>query len=347
MARVLYGVSPIGLGHATRALVVAEELKRRGNDVRLFSGGKAAEFIRRCGIQVDHIVDDPVLHVRDLEMSRVALWYVRSWLANRRTLPRTRMLIESYAPDVVVCDEEFSGLVAAGERGLRRAFVSDELELGFARTWIARRLEQRVERWYKNLQESVDLLIIPDSGQNLGNTVFVGPIVRPRTKSAEEIRAHYGLPNGRLALFAMSGSGIGAELAAQMKDFLNKAGLEGISLIVVGNRGTKIVGNGVYDLGVIEDNQNLVACADIVVSTAGKSTIDEAEAAGTPIIAIPIMHHVEQERNAAALGYSSSDRARLAELVRLKIGKRGRPRKFNGEVAAADAILGLVAKPRT
>lgn len=339
--KVLYGVSPIGLGHATRSLVLAEELERRGAEVRLFSGGKAAEFIQGSGFRVDDIVEDPVPHVSDGEMTRVALWYVRSWIANRRTIPRTRRLLDAYSPDLVVCDEEFSGMAVAAERGVKRVFVADELALGFARTWASRRIETRVDRWYRGLQDSVDLLIVPEPGESGGNRRFVGPIVRAITKSPADSKAFYGLPVGGMVLFATSGSGLWRELALRVKDAVANAGLAGVSLVMTGNRGPKIRGETVYDLGVVPDNQNLVAAADLVVSTAGKSTIDEAAAAGTPIIVIPIRHHAEQERNAAALGYTSADVSRLPELVRDMFGKRQPQRSFNGEVEASRAILSV------
>ena len=341
--RVLFGVSPIGLGHATRALVLLEEMERRGAEVRLFSGGKAADFIEKSGVRVDRIVDDSVPWVVDGEMKQAALWYMRSWVANRRTLPRTRMLLDSYKPDIVVCDEEFSGVVVAGEKGVKRVFISDELRLGFARTWIARKMEERVERWYVRLQESVDLLVVPELGDDAGNTRFVGPIVRPITKSREETRQAYGLPPGRVVLFAVSGSGIGRELALKLKGVLSASSdLRDCSLAVTGNRGARIAGDGVFDLGVVSDNQDLVAASDLVVSTAGKSTIDEAKSAGTPIVVIPIRHHAEQERNAASLGYSSADADRLADLVRGKVGRRETPAKFSGQTKAADWIFSLL-----
>jgi len=339
--KILYGVSPIGLGHATRSLVISQELERRGAEVIFFSGGKAADFIRDGGFRVEDIVEDPMPHVADGEMSRVALWYVRSWIANRRTVPRTRTLLDSYSPDLVVCDEEFSGMVAAGERGVKRVFIADELELGFARTWLAHKLEARVDRWYRGLQESVDLLIVPEPGESGGNRRFVGPIVRETTKSPSEAKSSYGVPEGGMVLFATSGSGLGRELAEMVRDALVTAGLADVNLVVTGNRGPRIDGKGVHDLGVIPDNQNLVAAADLVVSTAGKSTIDEAAAAGTPIIVIPIRHHAEQERNAEALGYSSADVSRLPELVREMYGRRKPPRRFSGEVEACSAILSL------
>jgi UDP-N-acetylglucosamine--N-acetylmuramyl-(pentapeptide) pyrophosphoryl-undecaprenol N-acetylglucosamine transferase len=347
VARILYGVSPIGLGHATRSLVISQELERGGAEVRFFSGGRAAEFIRDRGLKVDDIVDDPVPHISDGKMSRVALWYVRSWIAHRRTVPRTRRLLEAYSPDLVVCDEEFSGIVVAGERGVKRVFIADELALGFARTWLSRKIEARVERWYMGLQESVDLLIVPEAGESGGNRRFVGPIVRAPTKSPEEAKSSYGLPEGGMVLFATSGSGLGRELALRVRDAIATASLPGTCLVVTGNRGPRIDGEAVYDLGVVPDNQNLVAAADLVVSTAGKSTIDEAAAAGTPIIVIPIRHHAEQERNAAALGYTSSDVARLPELIREMFGKRQPPRSFNGEVEACREILSLDGRSST
>ena len=118
--------------------------------------------------------------------------------------------------------------------------------------------------------------------------------------------------------------------------------LRNCSLVVTGNRGDRIAGERVYDLGVVPDNQDLVAASDLAVSTAGKSTIDEAAAAGTPIVVIPIRHHAEQERNAESLGYSSNDADRLADLVREKLGKRSAPKRFSGEVRAADEIFSLL-----
>ena len=341
MPRILFGVSPIGLGHATRALVLKGELERRGAEVRAFSGGRAAEFIAASGTAVDDVVDDSGPTVVDGEMRWASLWYLRSWRAHRRNVGRVERLFDSFPHDLVVCDEEFSGIAVAERRGERRVFISDELELGFARSWLARRIEHRVERWYRHLQDSVDLLVLPEEGEDSGNRRFVGPMVRPPTLSCGDARKKYGIPEGRMVLFSTSGSGVGRELAARLAASL--AGAEpGLWLVVTGNRGDRLSGERVHDLGVVEDNQNLVACADVVVSTAGKSTIDEASAAGTPIVVIPIRHHAEQERNAAALGYTSADSRRLPELVRSKLGTRGEPRRHAGEKKAADAILSLL-----
>ncbi len=342
MPRILYGVSPIGLGHATRALVVAEALRLKGAEVRLISGGKAADYFRQVGVEVEDIVDDPVPSISHLEMRRVVLWYFRSWLANRRTIRRTERVFDEFSPDLVVCDEEWSGITVAGRRGVRRVLIADELQLGFARTWLARKVEARVDRWFKGLQESVDLLIVPEQGEDSGNRRFVGPIVRPRTLGCTEARSTYGLPPGKMVLFSASGSGIGSELADVVLKATREAGIEGAFLVVTGNRGSRMTGKGVYDLGVVADNQNLISCADVVVSTAGKSTIDEAVASGTPIVVVPIRHHAEQERNAKSLGYDYRSVDRMAELLRQKIGAREAPRTFSGGETASRLITSLL-----
>lgn len=342
MPRILYGISPIGLGHATRSLVIMRELRRRGAEVRAFSGGNAAEFLRGRGVGVDDVVDDAVPTVRGLEMSRVSLWYIRSWLAQRRNVRRARKLIDSYRPDVVVCDEEFSGMAAAERAGMRRVFIADELSLGFARGWLARKIERRVERWYSNLLDGADLVIVPEVGEDQGNRKFVGPIVRGPTQAGGEAKRGHGVPPGRMVLLSLSGSGIGRELGGWLLSALDHESLRDVTLVVTGNRGAKLVGRNLLDLGVVADNQDLVACADLVVSTAGKSTIDEAAASGTPIIVIPIRHHAEQERNAAGLGYGWEDVPRLRDLVAQKIGRREAPRGFKGEEAASRLILASV-----
>ncbi|MDG6985962.1 MAG: hypothetical protein JRM73_04360 [Nitrososphaerota archaeon] len=342
MPKILYGVSPIGLGHATRSLVVIDELKRRGAGVTVFSGGNAAAFLKSQGLDVAETVDDAGPSVDGLVMGSVSSWYVRSWLAQKRNVKRAMAMMERLSPDVVVGDEEFSGVTAAGEAGVKRAFIADELGLGFARGWLARKVEGRVAGWYASLQASVDLLIVPERGEDGGNRRYVGPIVRGVTKSARQTKEEHGIPDGRFVLVSMSGSGIGRELAKRTRAALDQTGLD-VRLVVTGNRGEKL-GDGTIDLGVVGDNQNLVACADLVVSTAGKSTIDEAAAAGTPAIVIPIRYHAEQERNAEALGYAYGDLARLPELISEKMGKRKDPVPCDGHLRAADAILAL-ARP--
>ena len=56
--------------------------------------------------------------------------------------------------------------------------------------------------------------------------------------------------------------------------------------------------DNVKNLGFVDNLHELIFAADLIISLAGKSTIDEANAYGTPGIFIPIKGHFEQEDNA-------------------------------------------------
>ncbi len=333
------------MGHATRSLVVVRKLREAGEDVQLVSGGTAADFLRSQGEETLSLVDGAVPRVSGGEMKGALLWYVRSWLAYRRTLPRARRLLLEYAPDVVVGDEEFTTVSAAIEARKPAVMVSDELELGFARGWAARRFERRVEQWYQGLQEGVRLLVVPEKGEDAGNVRRVGPIVRGLTGGRDETRARFGLPRGRMVLLCMSGSGIGDYLFRGTEEGVRSLDDPDAFLVVVGNRGARHSGYRVHDVGVVPDAQDLVAAADLVVSCAGKSTIDEAAAYGTPIVAIPIRNHAEQERNAASLGLRADDLGRLPSLVKEMVGRRSDPRPSEGAERAADLIRSVTWPP--
>jgi UDP-N-acetylglucosamine--N-acetylmuramyl-(pentapeptide) pyrophosphoryl-undecaprenol N-acetylglucosamine transferase len=335
--RILYGVSPIGLGHATRAVAVGEQLKGRGVEFLFATGGPAAAFISDYGFDVEEVVTEPVPRVVSGEMKDAALWYLRYWIGYRRSGRKMGELITRERPDLIVGDEEFSGLEIARARGTRHIMITDELELGFAKGWFASRIEARVDNWYKALIRNVDMLVVPEEGVDERNIRHVGPIARRATKSRAATRSELSLSEGRsLILLSLSGAGIGGNLVAPT---IEAARREDVELVITGNRRERVRGDRIHDLGLVRENQNLIAAADLVISTAGKSTIDEALSFGTPIIAIPTKNHAEQERNALALGYAPSDVGRLTELIPEKLGRRTEPRASDGARKTAELML--------
>jgi len=343
LTKILYAVSPIGLGHASRAVAVCLKLRARGHDIELASGGGAASFLRSYGFGVHDIVIEPTPDALDGVMKRPALWYWRYWSEYRHTKERMLRLIELTAPDLVIGDEEFSSVALAVEKGIDNALISDELELGFANGVLSRIIERRVSRWYSNLQRSVAHILIPDFGTDTGNMHFMSPAVREVTMPRDQVLAKLGLsPNASFILFSASGSGIGQFLLEPVIRSFSELGLTDTSLVVTG-LARKSAEAGVICLGLERDNQNLVAAADLVISTAGKSTIDEAKSYGSPIIVIPIKNHFEQERNATALGFSYQDTARMSPLIKEFVGRRTQPMKYSGANNIAAYISGMVS----
>ena len=147
------------------------------------------------------------------------MWYLRYWLGYRSTSKRMAELVTRLIPKLVVGDEEFSSVSLAIQRGIQHAMISDELQLGFARSAIAKRVEARVSRWYADLQRRVSNLLVPSFGTDSGNIHYMTPVTREVTKPREAARAEHGLPlDSSVILLSSSGSG--------MKPFLLQRSLE-------------------------------------------------------------------------------------------------------------------------
>jgi UDP-N-acetylglucosamine--N-acetylmuramyl-(pentapeptide) pyrophosphoryl-undecaprenol N-acetylglucosamine transferase len=342
MASILYAVSPIGLGHASRSAAIGLKLRERSLEPEFATGGPAVKFLESYGFKVHDVVREPVPAESGGEMKMAALWYLRYWLGYRSTSRRMAELLTRLSPRLVVGDEEFSSLSLAVQRGVPNAMISDELKLGFARGAIARRVEASVSAWYADLQRRVSNLLVPSFGTDGGNIHYMTPVTREVTKSREAVRAEHGLPlDSSLVLFSASGSGIGRFLLDRSLQAFRKVCTRSEVFASTGVGAPHGAGN-VRELGMVRDNQNLIAAADLVISTAGKSTIDECVSSGAPIIAIPIRNHVEQERNAAELGFSFGDLDRLEELIPKLLGKRSEPARYQGAQRTADYLASLL-----
>lgn len=340
MTKVLYAVSPIGLGHASRAAAIGPRLAERGFEVEFASGGAATGFLEAYGFKVHDIVREPIPEESNGVMTRPGLWYLRYWGGYRSTRKRMREAIGAIRPQLIVGDEEFSSVSLAIEKGIKHALIADELELGFARGTFSRYVEARVAKWYSALLHAVSSIIVPDFGTDTGNLRFVTPVVREVGRTKDQVIESLGLgPRSGLILFSASGSGIGRFLLKPVIRALRELALPDTMLAVSGMKGDS--GGTIRYLGLQRDNQDLVAAADLVISTAGKSTIDEALSYGSPIVAIPIKNHVEQERNAMALGFSHGDIARLGTLIKERLNSRTPPLRYKGAEKAADIISSL------
>jgi UDP-N-acetylglucosamine--N-acetylmuramyl-(pentapeptide) pyrophosphoryl-undecaprenol N-acetylglucosamine transferase len=114
-------------------------------------------------------------------------------------------------------------------------------------------------------------------------------------------------------------------------------------LVIVSGPSLKLPDSQEYrNLGFVNNMHDLVYAADLVISLAGRSTIDESIAYGTPGIFIPIKNHFEQEQNAARLGFKYEDIFRLEHLIKEKIGCRSNAVNRNGAARAAKIISMLM-----
>ena len=103
-----------------------------------------------------------------------------------------------------------------------------------------------------------------------------------------------------------------AELTTFEKNPLIIAAVKKIQLdielvLVAGPKIKEEFGNNLRNLGFVENLHEIIFASDLVISLAGKSTIDESVVYGTPGIFIPIKDHFEQEDNAKEMGFNFED----------------------------------------
>src|SRR5207245_4989045 len=154
-----------------------------------------------------------------------------------------------------------------------------------------------------------------ESAPGWPNVRRIGPIVRAFSAPPATLRDDFVFRK-KTILVTVGGTGVGEFLILEAVRAFHELKLDDVSMVVVSGPKLKVNPEaGVYTYGFLPNLQDYVLAADLVITTAGKGTVNEALAAGTPVIAIPPKGHAEAERNAAPLGYRPDDIHRLKELI--------------------------------
>ena len=323
-AGTLFFTSPIGLGHASRDAAIAEHL----DDIRFVTGGPAAAMLSGYGHPVEDAYRPPSFEVRAGRLRNAALWMARYYLYYRRCRGIAAAMIRRHRPALVVSDEDFAALTAARDLDIPAVAVTDILETRFLSGVISARVERRMNGAMTRLLAYCRTVIIPETGPDERNIRRVGPIVRETARSRAQLRTIHRMRR-KTVLVTAGGTDAGAFLLEEMSRVASKISTQADTVVVPG---PSLGGNLVLNL------HEMICAADVVVSLAGRSTIDEAAAYGTPGVFVPISGHFEQEDNARRAGYSPGDEHRLYELVLTKLDSPRTPAGPGGARRAADLI---------
>jgi len=115
-------------------------------------------------------------------------------------------------------------------------------------------------------------------------------------------------------------------------------------VLVVGPKIKEKFDNSLRNLGFVSNLHEIIFAADLVISLAGKSTIDESIVYGTPGIFIPIKDHFEQEDNAKEMGFSFKDIFNLEELIKKALKIDRNEQQENGVSLAGMEISNVLFK---
>lgn len=369
MVRILFFTSPIGLGHASRDVAIVDELVSAGiemDGIVFVTGGVASQHIRDHGYNVVDAYRGKSINTSNGIFSNRLLWLLDYISFYRECKEIASSLIDKYRPELIVSDEDFASITVGRLRGIKNVLITDVLESRFLHGPLSL-VERFLNRYLSDIITRADMVILPmykDEHKHVytsvgSNTIitYVGPIVRRVSKDRDELRRTFGFHNYKTILVSVGGTSSGTFLIEKAIDsymkIVDRFNIPTKMVIVCGPAIDirRISGNHGYNndrgimhsielYGYVKNLHEMIYAADLLISLAGRSSMDEARVYGTPAIFIPIDEHFEQEDNAKNHGFFHNDVERLEDLMLeyLAYGRR-EVRGSNGAAKAADIII--------
>jgi UDP-N-acetylglucosamine--N-acetylmuramyl-(pentapeptide) pyrophosphoryl-undecaprenol N-acetylglucosamine transferase len=324
--------SPIGLGHATRDVAIAQFFEKIS--AKFVTGCAAAELISNYGFSVNDVYRPPNFAVSGGTLQKSLGWLLRYYRYYKDCKEIARRFIEDEKPRIVVSDEDFASLVVAQQKKIPNILITDILETRFTKG-VSSFVEKKMNKTMREIIQKCDAVIMPEFGDDKDNIKRVGPIVRATNYTREQLRQKFSFTKKTITL-SVGGTDAGMFLIQKTIDAVSK--LKGdFELVLVSGPSLRLDAK-VRDLGFVNNLHEIVYASDLVISLAGKSTIDEAKSYGTPGIFIPIKDHFEQEDNAKQEGYTFDDVFRLESLIPQKLELSRTPVRSDGAKKAWQII---------
>lgn len=333
MSDIVFFSSPIGLGHATRDIAISQNLVDISK--RFVSGEPASKFISQNGFDVDNLYKPPSFQIENGSLKNPLRWLFKYYSYYKECKGISSQILATYSPRLVISDEDFASLVTAQEKGIKTILITDILETNFV-IGIGSIIEKQMNKSMKKIIRKCDLVILPENGKKEENIVRVGPIVRKTPYSREQLREKFGF-NKKTIVVSIGGTDSGRFLIEKTLEVYSKIDLD-VELVIVSGPSFMIDLPNIRNLGFVNNLHEVVFASDLIISLAGKSTIDESRHYGTPGIFIPIKGHFEQEENARELGYTYDDIFCLEKLIQDKINEKRNPQPFDGAKKASELI---------
>ena len=322
-----YGV---GLGHASRLVMVADQLQNNDIRVRFSSFGEAASYITMRGYECATVA--PVEFAWSMEGGfsiKNSLANIPLWFANfsRQVNQETRNMT-TYSPDIIVSDSRLSPLLAAKLLRIPSIVILNQVKLLLSprlrELAVARLFEKMVGELLGSMWNMADRVLIPDlpppytiSAHNVwevGSTAprleyigFTSP--KPFVTEGEVNRVVKKLEfdRSRPVVFIHVSGPAGTRMALVRVALEASKMLDSKIQFVIseGNaRGSteprKIGESGwYYEWCPVRDE--IFAMSELVVLRGGHVALSEAMQFGRPVVTVPIENHGEQLGNSAKI----------------------------------------------
>lgn len=291
MARILYGISGQGYGHAARSGEVIGHLRAHGHEVLVMTYGQGPALLAgrapvyeipglRLRYRNNRLVYLPTLAANVAHIAQ----HTRSWLPISRAA-------QDFRPDLVMTDfEPITALLAKlnrwplisldNQHQMTRTRLT--IPAGYRAEYLADRIIIRSFIWRA---EQYIITSFFNSPITHARTSIIPPIIRAQVRNLKPQEGNYFL----------------VYLTSPADSVLTALKRSSHQFIVYGSGHTGTDGTIAYKETSTDGWLTDLAGARAVVGTAGASLISEALYLGKPYLALPVAHQIEQIINALAL----------------------------------------------
>jgi len=329
--------SPIGLGHVTRDIAIVSNFENIS--VNFVTGSGAAKILKKLDYKLEDVYNPPSFIVENGILNNQNKWLWNYFQYYKKCKKISEKIIKKNNSNLIISDEDFASLTVAQNLKIPNILITDVLETKFTKG-IASFIEKKMNKSMMKIIKNCNLVIIPEEGDDQDNIRRTGPIVRETNLSREELRRKFSFDKTTIVI-SIGGTSAGLFLIDKAIESILKINQDIEIVVVSGPSVTKKFDN-VKNLGFIDNLHELISASDLIISLAGKSTIDEAKAYGTPGIFIPIKDHFEQEDNAKMEGFVFEDINRLDELILEKLEEKRNEVNTDGTKLASEIIRKLI-----
>ncbi|MGI0010292.1 MAG: glycosyltransferase, partial [Nitrosopumilaceae archaeon] len=268
MTDLTFFSSPIGLGHATRDVAVAQHLDN--TRIKFVSGEGGPKLFSDYGFEAQSLYKPPIFDIQNGILKNSLRWLFRYYSYYKECKEISSNIIEKEKPKLIVSDEDFASLTVAQEKNLKTVLITDILETRFARG-IGSLIEKKMNRSIRDIMKKCDVVILPEDGSDEDNIIRVGPIVRKTPYSREELRERFSFDK-KMIVVSIGGTNAGQFLIEKTVEVFKKLNLDA-GMLVVSGPSLKTSDENIRNLGFVNNLHEIIYAADLVISLAGKSTI--------------------------------------------------------------------------
>jgi len=332
-----YFSSPIGLGHVTRDIAIVNNFENITTN--FVTGSGAAKILKNLDFKVQDVYNPPSFIIENGTLKNPAKWLWNYFQYYKDCKKISQQIIQEDNPNLVISDEDFASLTIAQKMKIPTVLVTDVLETRFTKGLVSF-VEKKMNKSMLKIMKKCDVVILPEHGEDEDNIKKVGPIVRQTKFSREDLRNKFSFKKKTIVI-SVGGTNAGLFLIKKALESISKINQDVETILISGPAISEKFEN-VRNLGFVDNLHELIFAADLLISLAGKSTIDEAKAYGTPGIFIPIKDHFEQEDNAKEEGFVFDDINRLDKLIIEKLEEKRNQVNTDGAKNASDIIQKLM-----